>query len=95
MKWILTFVLAIALAGCAHSSKVSDSALSESINNVRAAEIGMKTAQGLGWSERLFTTAEQTTDGWRVFVEEATGRKRKAFVLLNKRGDVVGFRQVS
>ena len=96
MKWIFGVVLAVAMAGCAHSPKVDEGvAIRESINNVRATELAIEAAKGFGWSDRLFTTTEQTTDGWRVFVEEATGRKRKAFVHINKRGDVVRFRQVS
>jgi hypothetical protein len=95
MKWIFAVVLAVAIAGCAHSPKVADSVPSgESMNSVRPADISMKAAQGFGWSDKLFTTTETTVDGWRVFVEEAAGRKRKAFVHINKRGEVVGFRQV-
>jgi hypothetical protein len=95
MKWIFVFVLAIAMAGCAHSPKVANSPPSEAVENAGPADIARKAAQGLGWSERLFTTTEQTADSWRVFVEEAMGRKRKAFVLIDKDGRVVAFRQVN
>ena len=95
IKWIFAVVLAVAITGCAHSPKVADSAPNESINNFHPADIAIQAAKGFGWSDRLFTTSEQTADGWRVFVEEATGRKRKAFVYINKQGEVMRFRQVS
>ena len=95
IKWIFAVVLAVAIAGCAHSPKGADSVPSESVNNLRPADIAMQAAKGFGWSDKLFTTIEQTPEGWRVFVEEATGRKRKAFVFIDKRGEVVRFRQVS
>jgi|SRR5436190_22197518 hypothetical protein len=95
MKWIFAVVLAVAMAGCAHSPKVADSVPRESGKHVGATDIAIQAAKGFGWSDRLFTTTETTADGWRVFVEEATGRKRKAWVIINKRGEVMSFRQVS
>jgi hypothetical protein len=66
----------------------------ESITSARAVEIATEAAMKRRWSENVFTTAERTRDGWRVFVEEADGRKRKGFVVVDGSGEVVGFRAV-
>jgi hypothetical protein len=95
MKWILAqALLLMLLAGCAHSVKEAGLVTRESITNARAVEIALEAAMKRRWSEKMFTTTERTKDGWRVFVEEAAGRKRKGFVLVDGSGEVVEFRAV-
>ena len=95
MKWILTQAfLMMLLAGCAHSVKEADVTKAESITNERAVEIAVEAAVKRRWSEKMFTSTERTATGWRVFVEEAAGRKRKGFVLVDASGQVVEFRAV-
>lgn len=86
--------MVVALAGCAHSVKEADVTKTESITNARAVEVAIEAAMKRRWSERIFTTTERTKEGWRVFVEEAAGRKRKGFVLVDGSGEVVEFRTV-
>jgi hypothetical protein len=94
MRLIATLLLVVALAGCAHSVKEEEVETREGVTNVRAVEIAVEAAMKRRWSEKVFTTTERTKDGWRVFVEEAAGRKRKAFVLVDGSGEVVEFRTV-
>jgi hypothetical protein len=94
MRLIATLLLVMALAGCAHSVKEAGVVTRESITNVRAVEIAVEAAMKRRWSEKVFTTPERTKDGWRVFVEEAAGRKRTAFVLIDGSGEVVEFRTI-
>ena len=99
MKRITGITLVVTLltfsVGCAHSVKEADVTKAESITNARAAEIAVEAAMKRRWSEKMFTTTERTADGWRVFVEEAAGRKRKGFVLVDDAsGEVVEFRAI-
>lgn len=95
MKWILPWSLLLILsAGCAHSVKEADVTKTESITNARAVEIAVEAAVKRRWSEKMFTSTDRTADGWRVFVEEAAGRKRKGFVLVDGSGEVVEFRAI-
>ena len=94
MRLIATLLLVVALAGCAHSGKEAGVVAGESITNVRAADVAVEAAVKRRWSEKMFTTTERTKEGWRVFVEEAAGRKRKAFVMVGGSGEVVEFRTI-
>jgi hypothetical protein len=87
-------MLSMLLLGCAYSVKEPGSIPRESITNIRAAEIAVEAAMKRRWSEKMFTTAERTRDGWRVFVEESDGRKRKGFVVVDAAGEVVRFRAI-
>ena len=94
MRWLKPVSAAIALMGCAHPVKEAGAAVPESTTNVRASEVAVDAAMRRRWSDKIFTTTERTKDGWRVFVEEADGRKRKAFVRVDGSGEVVEFRTV-
>lgn len=94
MRWSKAIAVAIALVGCAHPVKEAGAPRSESTTNVRATQVAVEAAMRRRWSDKVFTTTERTKDGWRVFVEEADGRKRKAFVRVDSSGEVVEFRTV-
>ena len=92
MKWVMTLLLVAMLTGCAHSVKEANRLR---ITEERAAEIGTEVGKRSGLRGRMFVTAEPTKDGWRVFLEEAEGRKRSAVVRLDAVGEVEKYKQIS